>query len=214
MTIFVEFFGGHAGMSRRDQLHHAVLAGFGQRLHVAFDRCLERLLVLPLRMLGRHRLDAVEREGQLEVHRLLGPQRAVVVEGGDALGGRHEIRPALPRNAGDEIDDRLLGGAVVPRRQRVGLRLRRRREWQATGPNRSGSAAAVATRARRLMPENERIDFMSCFPFLTDPCCRRNEFGGLRQLPSHRLRSATKYLFNVSPSTFIHTARAGIAAVN
>jgi hypothetical protein len=41
--------------------------------------------------LRRERLHAVEREGELEVHRLLGPQRAVVVEHGDALGWNDEI---------------------------------------------------------------------------------------------------------------------------
>ena len=66
------------------------------RLHVAVEQRLERLLVLPLRMLRRQRLDAVDREGDLEVDRLLAPQRAVVVEGGDALGGRHEVRRRPP----------------------------------------------------------------------------------------------------------------------
>ena len=37
-------------------------------------------------MLRRLRLDAIDREGDLEIDRLLGPERAVVVEGGDALG--------------------------------------------------------------------------------------------------------------------------------
>jgi hypothetical protein len=45
-------------------------------------------------MLRRERLDPVEREGELEVDRLLGPERAVVVEGGDALLDRNES--ALP----------------------------------------------------------------------------------------------------------------------
>ena len=85
----------HAGMRRRHDLQQALLAGRRERLHVAFEQRLERLLGLPLRMLRRQRLDAIEREGELEIDRLLGPQRAVVVEGGDALGRRHEIRPAL-----------------------------------------------------------------------------------------------------------------------
>ena len=85
---------------------------------------LERLLGLPLRVLRRQRLDAVERERELEVDRLLGPQRAVVVEDGDALGDRHEVRAALRRHARDEIGDGFLRRAVVPGRQRVGLRVR------------------------------------------------------------------------------------------
>ena len=64
------------------------------RLDVALEDALERLRRLPLGMLRSQRLDAIEREGELEVDRLLGPQRAVVVEDGDALGRRHEIRRA------------------------------------------------------------------------------------------------------------------------
>jgi hypothetical protein len=46
----------------------------------------KRLFALPLGMLRRQRLHTVEREEELEIHRLLGPERAVVVEGGDAFG--------------------------------------------------------------------------------------------------------------------------------
>ncbi len=48
-------------------------------------------LVLPFRMLRRERLHAVEGKQQLKRHRLLGPEGAIVVEGGDAFGDRHEI---------------------------------------------------------------------------------------------------------------------------
>jgi hypothetical protein len=59
------------------------LAGCRQRLGIALDHRLERLRVPPLRMLSRLRLDPIDREGELETDRPLGPQRAVVVEGGD-----------------------------------------------------------------------------------------------------------------------------------
>src|SRR5262249_50662585 len=59
----------------------------------------------------------VDRERDLEVDRLLGPQRAVVVEGGDALGDRHEVRRAVTRHTGDEIGYRTLRSAVIPRGQ-------------------------------------------------------------------------------------------------
>ena len=85
------------------ELHQPLLAGGGQRLQVAVEHGLERLLVLPVRVLRRERLDAVEDEGELDVHRLLDPQRAVVVEGRDALSRRHEVRPALCRHARDEM---------------------------------------------------------------------------------------------------------------
>ena len=83
---------------------NALLARRGERLHVALEHRLERLLGLPLRMLRRQRLDAVEREGELEIDRLLAPQRAVIVEGGDAFGRWHEVRAALRRHARDEVE--------------------------------------------------------------------------------------------------------------
>jgi len=114
-----ELVGGHAGMGRHEHLKDAVLARFGERLHVAFERGLERLLVLPLRMLRSEHLHAVEREGQLNWPRLFGPQRSIVVKHRDALGWDHEIRRALPGDCGDESDDRLFRRAVVPGWQRV-----------------------------------------------------------------------------------------------
>ena len=63
---------------------------------------------LPLGMLRRHRLDPVDREDELEVDRLLGPQRAVIVEGGDALGHRHEVGAAGRRHPRHEVEDRRL----------------------------------------------------------------------------------------------------------
>jgi len=98
-------------------------------LHVACEQRLEGLLLLPFRMLGRQRLDAVDDEQELEVERLLGPQRAVVVEDGDAFGGRDEVRGSILRHALDEGHDRLLRRSVVPRRQGI-LRLSRCRASQ------------------------------------------------------------------------------------
>src|SRR5262245_16707360 len=72
-----------------------------------------------------HFLDAVEREEKLEIHRVLAPQRAVVVEGGDALGWRNKLRTTLRRRRADEVYNGLLGRSVVPRRERVGLPDRR-----------------------------------------------------------------------------------------
>ena len=71
-------------------------------------------------MLRRERLHAVEREVKLNGHRLLAPERAVVVEGGDAFRHRHKIGRAGFRHLLDEGDDGLLGLAVVPRGERVG----------------------------------------------------------------------------------------------
>src|SRR5206468_9566017 len=70
-------------------------------------------------MLRRERLHAIQREEHLEIHRLLAPERAVVVERGDALLRRYELRAALSRSRLDEFYDGLLGRSIVPRRKRV-----------------------------------------------------------------------------------------------
>jgi hypothetical protein len=86
----------------------------GDRLHVAGEDRLERLLGLPLGMLVRLFLHLVDGEDELVVHRHLDPQRAVIVEGGETVLGRDVVRPALLGHAGHVVDDGLLGHAVVP----------------------------------------------------------------------------------------------------
>src|SRR5438067_9708303 len=71
-------------------------------------------------MLRGERLHTVEREEQLEIHRLLAPERAVVIERGNALLGRDKIRRAFLGDLGDEVSDRLLRCAVIPRWKRIG----------------------------------------------------------------------------------------------
>ena len=119
----LELLGGHARVRGHDDFDHRLLAAGERAFHVALEQRGERLLVLPLRMLRRERLHPVEREDQLEIHRLLAPERAVVVERGDALGRRHKVRRAFLRDLRDEVDDGLLRRAVVPRGQRVTRRL-------------------------------------------------------------------------------------------
>ena len=92
---------------------------------VVVEKRLERLFGFPLRMLRRHCLDAVEREGDLEIDRLFGPQRAVIVKGGDTLFDRREIRRAGRGHARDEVGDGFLHRAFVPGGQGVGLCARR-----------------------------------------------------------------------------------------
>src|ERR1700752_1991466 len=75
-----EFLCGFSGVRRGDDLEQAALAGSGDRFHVSFDHAFEWLCLFPLRVLRRERLDAIEREGQLCVDRLLHPKRAVLVE--------------------------------------------------------------------------------------------------------------------------------------
>ncbi len=113
-TIFSNSVGGHAGMGGHDDLDRRLFTAGECAIHVALEQRGEGLLVFPLRMLRRERLHAIEREEQLEVHRLLRPERAVVVEGGDTLGGRNKMRAALRGGRPHELDDRLLSRAVVP----------------------------------------------------------------------------------------------------
>ena len=70
-------------------------------------------------MFGCERHHPVEREHDLAVDRVLDPERAVLVEGGEPVLGRHEVGAAGLGGGVDEIEDRLLGRAVVPGRQRV-----------------------------------------------------------------------------------------------
>ena len=119
--------GGHHDLEER------VLPARERGRVVAPEQRGEGLLLLPLRVLGRERLDAVDGEQELEVQGLLGPQRAVVVEDGDALGGWNEVRRADLVDPLHEVHDGLLGRSFVPRRQRVLGMGRGRREDQGAG---------------------------------------------------------------------------------
>ena len=150
-TILLELLGGHAGVRGHDDLERwpcspPASAPFTSPLSSEANGSLS----FHSGMLRRERLHAVEREEELEIHRLLGPERAVVVEGGDALGERHEVRRAFRRDLRDEVDDGLLGRAVVPRGQRV-----RRR-----------SARAVAAESQRAATRGSdeicRVDAWFC----------------------------------------------------
>jgi len=72
-------------------------------------------------MLRRYRLDSVERERELKIERLFGPERAVIVEGGNPLGtGTKSGAPCAVTRA-NKVDDGFFDCAVVPGRQRIGL---------------------------------------------------------------------------------------------
>ena len=124
----LELRGAHAAMRHRNQFDQSLFAGRGQCLHVAVQHCCEGLLGLPFRMHRRHRLHAIEREGQLHIHWLLDPERAVIVEGRDALVDRYEVRTALRRDTRDKVEDRRFRRAVVPGGKRIALCLSLRRD--------------------------------------------------------------------------------------
>ena len=57
--------------------------------------------------------------GISEIHPLLIPEAAVVVEGGDELGGDNVVRRSGGGDFFDEVDNGLLWNGVVPRGKRV-----------------------------------------------------------------------------------------------
>ena len=92
---------------------------------VLVDRSAEPRVVLLVRGLPRlfraqrlvllgHLGEAHQHEAELDRHRLLAPERAVVVVDGDPFRGRDVVRPSLLRHTLDEVDDRLPRRSVVP----------------------------------------------------------------------------------------------------
>src|SRR5262249_5109129 len=79
-------------------------------------------------MARREGLHLVQCIDELEVERLLRPERAVVVEDGYPLSRRNEGRSAFMGDRFDEAEERLLRFTVVPRRKRVGRAARGRSE--------------------------------------------------------------------------------------
>ena len=86
----------------------------------SLENALERLLRFPLRVLRSQRLHPVERKCELKVNRLLGPERAVVVERRDSFWRGYEVSTALRRDACHEADDGLLRRSVVPGGEGIG----------------------------------------------------------------------------------------------
>jgi hypothetical protein len=110
----VEFLGCHAGVRSGNDFGQSLFARCHDALDIASQHGLVRPLLLPLGMLGGHRLDAIEREGKLKVIRLFAPQRAVVVEHGNPLGRRNIVRAAFLDDARDELHQRCLRRPFVP----------------------------------------------------------------------------------------------------
>ncbi|MNO96976.1 hypothetical protein D3C76_886680 [compost metagenome] len=74
---------------------------------IVFQHGLERLGGFPLRVLRCGALDLFQGEQKLEVHRLLAPQGAVVIEHGDTVLGFDEVLAALIGHRLHEFDDVL-----------------------------------------------------------------------------------------------------------
>jgi hypothetical protein len=115
----LELGSGHAGMRPRYNLQETFLARGEQSFHIASQHRFERFFRLPLGMLRRERLDAIHCEQKLKIHRLLGPESAVVIKRRDSLVKRNDIRRTFLGHFLDKGDDRFLRRGVVPGRKRV-----------------------------------------------------------------------------------------------
>ena len=104
--------------SHDDFQQRAVAAGEGG-FQITIEQRGERFLGRSIRDARRERLQAVEREVELDGQRLLAPERAVVVERGDAFRYRHKVRRAWRRHFANEIHDGLFRLAVIPRGEGV-----------------------------------------------------------------------------------------------
>ena len=122
----VEFLGRHPRVARAEQFEPIARRPGQDRPEVAFESGLEDGLLPPLRMLADLGLDAVQGECDLHVGRLLGPERAVVVEGRDPLGDWDEVRAALLRHLLDERDSWPPSPPLAAAVRREGRRGRRR----------------------------------------------------------------------------------------
>src|SRR5439155_17238572 len=122
------FLRAHAAMAHRHDLHEALLTRSEQRLLVVRKHSREGLLLFPFWMLWGERLYPVNGEGELEIDRLLGPERAVVIKSRDPFVRRDEIRRSFLRHFLDERHDRFLRCSIVPGRKGIVRMQRSKRE--------------------------------------------------------------------------------------
>ena len=118
-----EFVHAHAAECRGEDLFQVRHREFGDCCMVTGQNRFEGFDVLQFRLLRDHRWNAVEAVGHLRVDRMLDPQRAVLIEGRDTSLRRDEVRTRLVGRRAHEVHDALLCRAVVPRRQRICLRM-------------------------------------------------------------------------------------------
>jgi hypothetical protein len=83
-------------------------------LSIASNDGLERLPGFPLRMLRRKFPHPVKRKQHLGIDGLFDPGCSVLIEGGDALFWRYELRVVLVGRGFDKVEYRLLRRPVVP----------------------------------------------------------------------------------------------------
>ena len=110
----LELVVAHAGMGGSNNLGPILLGKRRQRARITRKHRLEWLFGFPFRVRRSERPYSVEREHRLGEERVLDPQCAVLIEGGDAILGRHVALTGLVGCDPHEIDNRLLSRAIVP----------------------------------------------------------------------------------------------------
>ena len=108
---------GHAGAGQFDDPEEALVVVGKQGGKVAGESGLDGRIIFPLRFLGQSAFEFVQREGQLERHRIFRPEGAVIVEDRDTLGRWDKVAGTVAGNFGDEVDDGFFGVGVLPRGQ-------------------------------------------------------------------------------------------------
>jgi len=110
-----EFTGRQAGAGQGHDAENAPVVVGKQGGQVAGQGGLHRGVILPGRILRQAAFQFVQGEIELERHRILRPEGAVIVEDGNTIGRRDKVAGIVAGNFGDEVDDGFFGLGVLPR---------------------------------------------------------------------------------------------------
>ncbi len=110
----LERFDRHSGLGGDEDGYQVGICELCHRSPVARNNGLEGLGGFPLGMLRRQSHQALEGKDHLGIHGMLNPGRAILIEGGEAVLGRHIIRIRLIGGHTHKVEDGLLGRAVIP----------------------------------------------------------------------------------------------------
>ena len=111
----------HPDVGRGYTLQPICLSELAHRRAVTGEDCCERLLMVPFGMLRCELAHTIERKHRLRIQRMLRPQSAILVKRGDAIAWRHILGAMSVGCVFVEVKNRLFGGPVIPRGQRVSL---------------------------------------------------------------------------------------------
>jgi hypothetical protein len=116
LDVGAEVLDRHPALRREYDLEYLTGREPSDGLRIAGENSLEGFAVSQFRLLRDERPDAIEAIDDLRIDRVLDPERAVLIERGDAL-----LRPQVAwargvRCGAYEIEDRVFRGPVVPRR--------------------------------------------------------------------------------------------------